>query len=474
MKYWLVTILSLFCSLTLSANNVAIENLTRNGDEITFDLSWDNSWNYNGGGQTHSDMVYIFIKQAANGGPSWAPAKISSGTATNSFSVTVPADQLAVRIGHNYANVNAYTSVTLNLTGLNGAYQDLKVMAHEMVRVPVGAFSLGDGISDRSYYQGDDPTASYIVDSEDEITRGSTADDFDGGSANYSGDIGADFPKGYNDFYCMKYLVTQQQYVDFLNCLPRNAQDTRTASDLSGTTVTNNFVMGNSQNPSLGNGISCDNNIGTGNITFFCDYDNDGIPNEDSDGQHKIATYLNNADVYAYLDWAGLAPMTSLQYEKACRGPLAAVAEEFAWGSTVQNASGSVLNNGTPQEIYSNSGTDGGIIGPIHTQRVGLNAPTANASRELSNASYYGIVGLSGRADVHVIPISGNYTGEQGDGELSISGEANFMDTTVSLQSKGYTAGAGKGRVSSYNGVSLVTSSRNYKNAIIGIWYIVL
>lgn len=452
-----------------------VENLTRTGDQITFDLSWDNSWSYNGEGQTHTDMAYIFIKQAPNGGPSWSPAKISSGTATSTFYVTTTADQIAARVSHNYANINANTTVTLNLTGLIGAYQDLKVMAIEMVRIPIAAYSLGDGVSDRSYHKGDDPTASYIVDTELTMTRGSTSDDFDGGSANYSGDVPADFPKGYASFICMKYLLTQQQYVDFLNCLPRNAQDARTASDLSGTTVTNNFVMRNSASPGYGNGISCATDIGTGNITFFCDLDNDGIPNEDNDGQHKIAGYLTNADVYAYLDWAGLAPMTSLQYEKVCRGPLAAVAEEYAWGSTIQNAAGSTIDNGTGQEKYANSGTDGGIIGHVaNIGRVGMNAPSTNSSRELANASYYGIVGLSGRANNGVIPIGEDYTGQQGDGILTIGGDANFIDIEIPLQSKNYSLNSGKGKVSSFNGLTLSTTIRGSNNSLRGVWYIVL
>lgn len=475
MKSLLTILITCYTCLTLSANNLTIENLTRTGDQITFDLSWDNSFNYSSNGQSHGDMVYIFIKQAPNGGPNWSPALISSGSATNTFSITVPANQLGVRVRHNYANVNASTTVTLNLTGLSGAYQDIKVMALEMVRVPVGAFSLGDGTSDRTYHRGDDPNASYIVDSEMTMTRGNTATDFDGGSASYSGDVPADFPKGYASFICMKYLLTQQQYVDFLNCLPRNAQDARTASDLSGTTVTNNFVMRNSASPGYGNGISCSNDIGTGNITFFCDLDNDGIPNEENDGQHKIAGYLTNADIYAYLDWAGLAPMTSLQYEKACRGTLSAVAEEYAWGSTLENAASTVIDNGTGQEKFANSGIDGGIIGPVaNIGRVGMNAPANNSSRELANASYYGIIGFSGRANNPVIPMGENYTGQQGDGILTIDGNADFMDIEIPLQNKSYSLTSGRGRVSSFNGIILSTSPRSTNNSLRGIWYIVL
>ncbi len=467
-------LITILYGASLSANNVRIENFSKTGNKVTFDLKWDNSWSYTSGGQVHHDAVYLFVKQAPNGGPSWVHANISTATATNNYTADIPANNLATMVYHNIQNVNASTTISLTLSGLIGAYQDIKVMAIEMVKIPTGPFRLGDGASDRTYHRGDDPTKSYPVTGEGLITRGSSSSDFDGGSSGYAGDIAAAFPKGYDGFYCMKYLLTQQQYVDFLNCLPRHAQDLRTFSDLSGTTVTNNFVMSNTSNPSFGHGISCDNNIGTGNITFYCDLDNDGIGNETNDGQNKIAGFFTIADVYAYLDWAGLGPMTSLQYEKACRGPLQAVPLEFAWGSTLENSAGTILNEGTIQEKFSNSGIDGGIFALLDAQRVGLNAPTSNATRELSNASYYGVIGLSGTANNPVVSIAEIYSGAQGNGQLTSAGEADFFDITIPLQVKaGVPDISGtKGRVSSYNAINTATSPRDSKrnSGIRGIW----
>jgi hypothetical protein len=40
----------------------------------------------------------------------------------------------------------------------------------------------------------------------------------------------ANWPNGFNAFYCMKYEVSQQGYVDFLNTLTYTQQVTRTAN----------------------------------------------------------------------------------------------------------------------------------------------------------------------------------------------------------------------------------------------------
>ncbi len=39
-------------------------------------------------------------------------------------------------------------------------------------------------------------------------------------------------------------------------------------------------------------------------------------------------------DGATYADWAGLRPMTELECEKACRGPVYPVTGEYAWGNT--------------------------------------------------------------------------------------------------------------------------------------------
>ena len=117
---------------------------------------------------------------------------------------------------------------------------------------------------------------------------------------------------GYDAFYCMKYAITQSQYVDFLNCLPRTQQENRVVADITGTSVTNVFVMCDNTVPTGGNVIRCDANIGTGNITLYCDRNNNSIPNESDDRMSRACNCLRVIDWMAYLDWAGLRPMSFL------------------------------------------------------------------------------------------------------------------------------------------------------------------
>jgi hypothetical protein len=232
----------------------------------------------------------------------------------------------------------------------------------------------------------------------------------------------------------MKYVITQSQYVDFLNCLGRNQQENRVAADITGTTVTNVFVLCNSTTPLKGNVIRCDANIGTGNITFYCDRNNNGNPNETDDGMSRACNYLTVTDWMAYLDWAGLRPFSFLEVEKASRGPLLANQKEYSWGSTLYNNNGTLQNAGTDTEKWSNSGIDGGISTySDDVIRVGCNAPATGATRELSNATFYGIIDLGNNPGDFYIPQTyvTTFKAIDGDGLLNSAGEANVFSWPI-------------------------------------------
>ena len=53
--------------------------------------------------------------------------------------------------------------------------------------------------------------------------------------------IPSSFPKGYAGIYCMKYEITQKQYVDFFNTLSTANTTQKNARNLANSTFRNNF-----------------------------------------------------------------------------------------------------------------------------------------------------------------------------------------------------------------------------------------
>jgi len=423
-KFLFSLVLGLFTTI-IFANNVQITNLTRSGNTISFDISWENSWYLD---QTYHDAVWIFVKQAPNGGPAWQHVDLVPFAVGSGFQTLTPSDQKGIFLRRNTnGNGTSSTSLTLSCQGLIGAFQDLKVMAIEMVYIPEGDFYAGDGASSGRIAAGDDVSMPIEITSDGPLTCGTSATDIQYASG-VCEDIPASFPVGYDAFYMMKYSITQQQYVDFLNCLSRDQQENRVLADITGSTVTNYYVMSDGTVPDKGNVIRCDVNVGTGPITFYCDRNNNGIANEADDGMNRACNYLSGADWVAYLDWSGLRPMSFLEAEKASRGPLLPVQNEFSWGSTLWNDNGTLENAGTDSEKWSNSYIDGGISTyDDDVIRVGANAPSSGASRELSNATFYGVIDLGnnpGDFYIHNAYVS-TFSAEDGDGILTGNGAAN-------------------------------------------------
>jgi hypothetical protein len=127
--------------------------------------------------------------------------------------------------------------------------------------------------------------------------------------------------------------------------------------------------------------------------------------------------------------------MTELEYEKACRGPLASVDGEYAWGTPDLNTLFYTLTNqGQASEIISNPSsflgnsvsTSSGITGPV---RGGIFA-TASSTRLSSGAGYYGAMELSGNLYEYCVctcnAAGRSYNGKHGDGILTtVIGNAN-------------------------------------------------
>ncbi len=163
----------------------------------------------------------------------------------------------------------------------------------DMVRVPEGKFTVGDGrdSEETSTLFGPDG-APTMVGSEDEITVGE-GEDLDYAASDYGGDragpIPSAYPKGYKSFYVMRRELTEGQYAAFL-------------STLSGRGLASRDITTNPAYRESGGTIRVGDTITV-------------------DQPERPASFITWADAIGWTAWAGLRPMTELEFEKIARGP---------------------------------------------------------------------------------------------------------------------------------------------------------
>jgi formylglycine-generating enzyme required for sulfatase activity len=319
---------------------------------------------------------------------------------------------------------------------------DVQVFAIEHVYIPQGSFAAGDGLND-----------GLGVATQFTVTTINTSDATQrpAGTGTLGGQAGGFptgqtspnrlWPNGFNPFYCMKYEISQQGYVDFLNTLNRSQQANRVGANVSSgiSSVANTYVMSNGQTMFERNIIRCDANIHpTLPVNFYCDYNGNGIGGEAADGKDIACNYLTWGDMAAYLDWVGLRPMTELEFEKCGRGNLLPVPGEFAWGNTFRSAAptNSLVDPGLPTE-YVNAGN---VAAPANPLRVGSFA-RAGTTRTQAGAGYYGMMELSGNLIERVVTIGvvegGAFTGSHGNGVLNEDGNLTNTDWPVHSNATG-------------------------------------
>ncbi len=432
--------------------------------KIPFNISWKNSWN---DGSGNYDAAWVFAKYCTSdcqdggtgewkhvtlktAGPNPSGFVQGSGTAIN---IKVPTDKKGAFIQRSGSGTGTLSTTGIKFvwdygTDISDSGKDtivvapgttVRIFAIEMVFIPTGAFSAGDGSNlYASFRQGASDYDPWAITSEGAITTtvGGTSNGFNYFSGGQPGEdstnsvftIPAAFPKGYGYFYLMKYQISQGQYVRFLNTLTRTQQGNRVASSISGVTVTNNFVMSDTTTADYRNTIQCPT-TGNGTSPTRVVFNTGG---RDS----RVANYLSWPDLMAYADWAALRPITELEFEKAARGPNAAVVGEYAWGSTsiTQCSALSGAEDGTETCTTTNANcmyqpnTITGGDGGQGYFRVGIFA-TGASSRVQAGAGYYGNLDLSGSVFERTVTVGNStgraFTGGHGDGVLNMYGYAD-------------------------------------------------
>lgn len=458
--FWVLIIFLLSFSIELKANDINVINVRLTGQVndshtlINFDLNWKNSWR----NSTNWDAAWLFVKYKVGSG-NWMHATLSSTagqhTAPTGSTIQPATDGKGVFIyrsstgtgDNDFSGVNLRWNYPADLVA-NNAQVTVKVFAIEMVYIPQGSFSLGDGVSENRFHIAGAPGTPFTVTSENaillndtSITNPNPASLWATGAIHMgSGQLSALFPKGYSSFYIMKYEISQGQYAEFLNTL--------TALQFSG-----RFTSG----------------ITTERYTISGTH-----PMMKATRPARACNYVAYTDGAAYADWAGLRPMTELEFEKACRGTNTPLAGEYAWGNTFIDLSGNVsgVENGT-ETVTGGINTNAGAIvfsngdgswGPV---RSGIFAATDN-SRQGSGGSFYGVMELSGNVWETIVTADStgrSFQGTNGDGLLSAGGSATNADWPGYSGTSVNTGLGSGGRGGGWNTtVGLGVSDRIYTN----------
>jgi len=400
----------------LQVTNVVVSKRDNLTATVTFDIAWQNAWRYT---NVNHDAAWVFFKARQEGGTEWKhvrlagtgpnPAGYSAGAGT-AIDLTVPPDGAGL-----FVRRAAQGSGTLAATGVQAVWDlsstpivktsraQLQALAIEMAYVAEGAFEVGSGgtesgsLTDGSWTSGG--TIPFRIAGEGALAIAKTAGALWGTSTSGRNTIGgagtlpAAFPKGYAPFYCMKHEITQGQYADFLNTLTAAQATARYYK-----TTSYRFTI------RLTNGVYL------------------------ATAPDRECNYVSYADAAAFMDWAGLRPMTELEFEKACRGPMDPVANEYAWGTTAISATTTIAGDGTGADTAADGNCNYAPSLPDGPYRAGIYATSAS-SREAAGASFWGILELSGSMWEGVVAL-GNatgraFTGIHGDGKLDAAGNAN-------------------------------------------------
>lgn len=265
----------------------------------------------------------------------------------------------------------------------------------------------------------------------------------------WNGKIEDTYPNGYPAFWAMKYEISQEQYVSFLNKLTAPQQRSRTiGSDLRKLNE-GQYVFGPTHTkPAARNGIKLAS-IGSNDAPYV--FANDLNPNDDyaqdGDGQTLACNFLNAADMLAYADWCGLRPLTEMEFEKMARRPFPepSIWGEYAWNantgftaSTTISALKKGKKNERPED--GNVNATGKLEGPTRCGAYAVGGKQVEAG-----ASFWGLMELSGNlaeiyynANTEGRKFCGRDANNHGDGSLSAEGSTNITESMWPLHANAF------------------------------------
>jgi hypothetical protein len=319
----------------LKIENVAVTPRDKTTVLVKFDVSWEKSWRRD----TLHDAAWTFFKTRANDKAEWQPARLLADRTLNPSGYARgegDAADLVVPMGDD-GHVGLFIRRAADGSGsfaakgvaviLETSNTDIRAFGVEMVYVAEGAYCLGSGGKDLNRFhryvpQSQDeqdaevplPTPPYLVASAGAIPTGRQAGKLwaVGIAPEDNGELPASFPNGYAAYYCMKhYYITQNQYAGFLNTLTPEQVKKRWYA--------------------RGQGRAIKRSGDAPNAVFKA-----------TKGE-GLTPWLSWEDCLYFAAWAGLRPITELEYEKSTRGmiyPKRGDASLSYWGLPAVNQGG--------------------------------------------------------------------------------------------------------------------------------------
>ena len=383
----------------------ALERTAGSGaPRVPVKVSWKNAWR----NARNYDAVWLFVK--VRGGPTapWRHARLaSSSPGANSRLVCAPSTD---RVGTfcrasatHRGDMSGDVVLELDPASLpenlrRSPALEARALGIEMVYVPDGPFSVGDtdtaSVSHSAFYRSTatgqhggpfritSEAAIRVAPEADALYYHSTAAQYEGDRA---GPVPAEFPKGTRAFYIMKYEILQGQYADFLNMIGHYAASFRSP-------------LGGIDYATERGSIRIDGNAYV------------------AEKPNRPANQMSWDDGTAFADWAGLRPMTELEFTKAARGPADPVASDYPWGTS--SKAGLLRRVGPDDDLVQAGAADESRL--------------TDSTREALGASYYWVMDLAGsvweRAVTIGHPRGRAFRGTHGDGMLRDYGLATNDD----------------------------------------------